>query len=230
MLSTCESFVSTCCSTQSNHWLGFHAQRARKAPSRAYKRQLCVCNLWLGADNWQKILHDDMKYLGTGKLTLTWSSDKQEDDFLQMCEAVTCSPKFSNLAELRFHCEHLPLDSRFIRCLQQRPQLRVLHIRCWTYFDCTASDEDTTTLQNLSGLKQVDIDMSDNTAFPHAWNSLVKKLPRMQDLRLNSRGCGYAQLEAGNLPKNQQAFLSNFKIEHGWKLLSKGAVYKSNCC
>lgn len=225
--------VSTCYSRQSSRFSGFHAQRARSAPSRAHKRQLYVCNLWLGADDWQKTLHDDCKYLGTGKLTLEWRSDKGEDNFLEMCEAAISSPKFSNLAELRLLCEHLPLDSRFIHCLQQRPQLRALEIHCWTYFDCTTSEEDSPTLRGLSGLKRVDIDMSDSTAFPDAWNSLVKKLPQLQDLRLTNRGCGYPQLNAGDLPKIQEAYLRNFKIEHGWSmggLLGSGTVYKSNCC
>ena len=229
MLAICRP-VSTCYSTQPNRLLGLHPQRIRNTPSRARKTQLRVSNLWLGADDWQKTLSDDCKYLGTGTLTLFWRSDKNEDDFLQMCEAVTSSSKFGNLAELSLHCEHLPLDSRFIRCLQHRPQLRVLDIHCWTFFDRTTCEKDSTTLRSLSGLKKVGIDMCDSTAFPDAWNTIVKKLPPVQDLWLHNRGSGYSRLNAGNLPRIKEGLFRNFKIDHGFRLLVNGRVYKKNCC
>lgn len=180
-----------------------HLRRARKLPSRARKPLPHIRSLHLYADDWQRTVENDCKYLGSAELTLCWRSDKGEDKFLDMCEGVCSSPKFSNLAKLSLRCEHLPLDSRFLRCFQQRPQLRSLDIQCWTYFNSPGAG-DSNLLQSLTGLKQAKVDMSDSTAFPEAWSNLMKHLPQVQLLRLSNRGCGYPRLKASDLPRTNE--------------------------
>ena len=140
------------------------------------------------------------KYLGNGTITLHWDACGGEDDYLQLCDDVLRSDKFSNAATLVLRCEQLPLDSRFVDCIaEHRPSLRDLHITCWTYYDAPETRHET-----LEGtrLQKVYLDMSDASAFPEAYNQFVRKLPRrLEYLRLKNRGCGSPRVAAANLPK-----------------------------
>ncbi len=181
---------------------------------RAHVRRRTCANIWLYEDDYQSVLAEDSKHLGDGALTLAWRSDRGEDEYLRMCQRVLGSSKFSNVATLKFWCQQLPLDSRFVRAVSScRPKLRALDIHAWTYY--THPDEPDADMRDLEHLQVVDVNLSDGTAFPQAWNDLVKTLPPLgKNMVLANRGCDVPALDMRLLPSVPTVYVRNIALQH----------------
>ena len=178
---------------------------------------------WIYRDDFEQILANDHKYLGSGDLTLKWELDRGVDDYLHMCNKVLMSTKFSNVASLDFRCEHLLLDSRFLRPINKfRSNIRKLSITCWTYIDVV---KDNDSLDNLEQLESVEINISDGNVAKNALNQFVTKLPRVKYLSLINRGCDRTIVSAGNLPKHDDLRLHNVELENEWFVGTQSVRY-----